>query len=172
MEAHRDAFVYSDRPWDLTAALSLRRQQMKELVEPGRTNVKYSPGGIVDIEYAAQYLQVMHGHALAGIRTPNTLEALAAAERHRLLSAGEARALRNAYLFLRSIIDALRIVRGHAKDLVLPDIGSDEFIFLARRMGYTEDDWRAGARKLADDITRHMEQSRTIYANRFVRENG
>ncbi|MEK7294376.1 MAG: glutamine synthetase adenylyltransferase, partial [Nitrospirota bacterium] len=172
VEAHRDAFVYSDRPWDLAAALTLRRQQIKELVEPGRMNVKYSPGGIVDIEYAAQYLQVMHGHALSGLRTPNTLEALAAAERHRLLSAGEARALRDAYLFLRSIIDALRIVRGHAKDLVLPDIGSDEFIFLARRMGYTEDDWRAGARKLADDITRHMEQSRTIYANRFARENG
>ncbi len=172
VEAHRDAFVYSDRPWDLAAALSLRRQQMKELVEPGRMNVKYSPGGIVDIEYAAQYLQVMHGHALAGLRTPNTLEALAAAERHRLLSAGEARALRDAYLFLRSIIDALRIVRGHARDLVLPEIGSDEFIFLARRMGYTEDDWQAGARRLADDITRHMEQSRTIYAHRFARENG
>ncbi len=172
VEAHRDAFVYSDRPWDLAAALSLRRQQMKELVEPGRMNVKYSPGGIVDIEYAAQYLQVMHGHALAGLRTPNTLEALAAAERHRLLSAGEARALRDAYLFLRSIIDALRIVRGHARDLVLPEIGSDEFIFLARRMGYTEDDWQAGARRLAEDITRHMEQSRTIYAHRFARENG
>ncbi|MSQ77391.1 MAG: hypothetical protein EXR97_02915 [Nitrospiraceae bacterium] len=172
VEAHRDAFAYSDRPWDLAAALSLRRQQMKELVEPGRINVKYSPGGIVDIEYTAQYLQVMHGHALAGLRTPNTLEALAAAEHHRLLSADEARALRDAYLFLRSIIDALRIVRGHAKDLVLPDIGSDEFIFLARRMGYAEDDWRAGAGKLADDIARHMEQSRTIYANRFARENG
>ena len=172
VEAHRDAFVYSDRPWDLATALSLRRQQIKELVEPGLVNVKYSPGGIVDIEYAAQYLQVMHGHAVPELRTPNTLEALAAAERHRLLSAREARALREAYLFLRSVIDALRIVRGHAKDLVLPDIGSDEFIFLARRMGYAEDDWQAGARKLAADITRHMKQARTIYVHRFAKENG
>lgn len=167
VEAHRDAFVYGDRPWDLAAALSLRRQQIKELVEPGRLNVKYSPGGIVDIEYAAQYLQIMHGHAVPDLRTPNTLESLAAAERHRILSAGEARAFRDAYLFLRSVIDALRIVRGHAKDLVLPDIGSDEFIFLARRMGYTDADWRAGAKKLGDDIARQMGQARTISANRF-----
>ena len=167
VEAHRDAFVYSDRPWDLAAALVLRRQQIKELVEPGRVNVKYSPGGIVDIEYTAQYLQVMHGHAVPDLRTPNTLEALAAAERHRLLSAREARALHDAYLFLRSVIDALRIVRGHAKDLVLPDMGSDEFIFLARRMGYREDDWRAGAKRLDGDIRQHMEQARTTYTNRF-----
>lgn len=170
VEAHRDAFVYSGLPWDLAAALSLRRQQLKELVEPGRVNVKYSPGGIVDIEYTAQYLQVMHGHAVPALRTPNTLEALTAAEHHRILPAGEARALREAYLFLRSVIDALRIVRGHAKDLVLPDTGSDEFIFLARRMGYTEDDWQAGAKKLAADIARHMDQARTIYTNRFTEE--
>jgi len=172
VEVHRDTFVYCDQPWDLAATLSLRRQQIKELVEPGRVNVKYSPGGIVDIEYTAQYLQVLHGHAVHDLRTPNTLEALAAAERHRILSAGEARALGDAYLFLRSVIDALRIVRGHAKDLVLPDIGSDEFIFLARRMGYAEDDWQAGARKLAAAITRHMEQARTIYVHRFAKENG
>ena len=171
-EAHRDAFVYSSQPWDLAAALSLRRQQIRELVEPGQVNVKYSPGGIVDIEYTAQYLQVMQGHVVADLRTPNTLEALAAAERHRILPAGEARALREAYLFLRSVIDALRIVRGHAKDLVLPDTDSDEFIFLARRMGYTEDDWQGGANKLAADIARHMEQARTIYTHRFAEKSG
>ncbi len=167
-EAHRDTFVYSGQPWDLAAALLLRRQQIKELVEPGRVNVKYSPGGIVDIEYAAQYLQVMHGHTIPALRTPNTLEALTAAERHRLLPAPEARALREAYLFLRSVIDALRIVRGHAKDLVLPDVGSDEFIFLARRMGYTDDDWRAGAQTLDANIRRHMKQAGTTYTTRFT----
>ena len=172
VEAHRDAFVYSGQPWDLAASLSLRRQQIKELVEPGQINVKYSPGGIVDIEYTAQYLQVLHGHALPDLRTHNTLEAVAAAERHRLLTAREAGALHDAYLFLRSLIDALRIVRGHAKALVLPAIGSDEFIFLARRMGYTKDDWQGEANTLAGDVTRHMEEARTIYENRFARDNG
>jgi len=167
VEALRDAFVYSRQPWDLAAALELRRQQLKELTEPGRTNVKYSSGGIVDIEYTAQYLQIMHGHTIPDLRTPNTLEALAAAERRHLLTPAEAAALRDAYLFLRSVIDAMRIVRGHAKDLVLPDPRSDEFIFLARRMGYEDDDWQEGANRLAADIARHMEQARSIYAMRF-----
>jgi glutamate-ammonia-ligase adenylyltransferase len=167
VETHRDAFVYSGQPWDLAAALSLRRQQIRELTEPGRVNVKYSPGGIVEIEYTAQYLQVLHGHAVQALRTPNTLEALAASERARLLPPGDARSLREAYLFLRSVIDALRIVRGHAKDLVLPDTGSDEFIFLARRMGYQEADWRAGAKRLDTDIRRHMERAHAIYSTRF-----
>ena len=61
-------------------------------------------------------------------------------------------------------------VRGHAKDLVLPDVGSDEFIFLARRMGYTEDDWRAGAQTLDADIRRHMEQANMTYSTRFANE--
>jgi hypothetical protein len=34
-------------------------------------------------------------------------------------------------------------------------------------MGYTEDDWRAGAKKLDADIARQMGQARTISANRF-----
>lgn len=170
IEAHRDTFVYSGRPWDLQTALALRRQQIKELTEQGVVNVKYSAGGIVDIEYAAQYLQVMHGHAVKTLRTPNTLEALTAAQRTKLLPARDTQALREAYLFLRSVIDALRIVRGHAKDLVLPDTGSDEFIFLARRMGYEEADWKAGAAKLSADITRHMGEARRIFSARFKSE--
>ena len=44
------------------------------------------------------------------------------------------------------------MVRGNAKDLVLPPPDSEEFIFLARRVGYTTDDWQAGSRHLQSDI--------------------
>ena len=63
VEAHRDSYTYSSAPWDWENALHLRRRQTRELVKPGRINVKYSPGGIIDIEYAAQYLQLLHGGA-------------------------------------------------------------------------------------------------------------
>ena len=48
--------------------------------------------------------------------------------------------LRKTYLFIRMLIDGLRMVRGNAKDLVLPPTDSEEFIFLARRVGDTTDD--------------------------------
>jgi glutamate-ammonia-ligase adenylyltransferase len=169
VEAHRDSYVYSTVPWDLSTALDLRQRQLKELVERGTINVKYSPGGIVDIEYAVQYLQLTHGHAHPALRRPNTLEALTALEARGLLDRRDAAMLREAYLFLRGLIDALRIVRGHAKDLVLPDAQADEFIFLARRLGYTTEEWRAGAARLTADIAIHMERARMFFTERFER---
>jgi glutamate-ammonia-ligase adenylyltransferase len=167
VEAYRDAFVYSGAPWDLAAALDLRHRQIKELVEPERTNVKYSPGGLLDVEYAVQYLQLMHGHAYPRLRTPSTLEALAALGEIGLLGQEESKLLREAYLFLRTLIDALRIVRGNAKDLVLPPSDSEAFVFLARRMGYTAERWEEGAAQLAAEIARQMGQTKAIFDSQF-----
>ena len=167
VEAHRDRYVYGGAPWDISTALDLRRQQVKQLVERGTVNLKYSPGGIVDIEYAVQYLQIMHGHRLPVLRTPNTMQALAALVDCTLITRHDGEQLRKAYFFIRMLIDGLRMVRGNAKDRVLPPIDSDEFIFLARRVGYTTDDWKAGARHLQTDIEQHMTQTREFFERTF-----
>lgn len=167
VEAHRDAFVYSGAPWDLATALDLRRQQVKELVEPGRINLKYSPGGLIDVEYAVQYLQLMHGHQHRTLRTTNTMDALAALVETGLVARDDGLRLRKAYLFFRTLIDGLRMVRGNAKDLVLPEPESDDFVFLARRVGYTTEDWQAGASHLQSDLARHMADTRSFFERRF-----
>lgn len=167
VEALRDRFVYGGQPWDLAVALDLRRRQVKELVEPGQTNVKYSRGGLIDVEYAVQYLQLLHGHQEPRLRTPNTLEALAALGESGFLTPGEADALRTTYLFLRKLIDALRIVRGNAKDLILPPTDSDAFIFLSRRLGYTTERWEQGAARLAGEVTDHMARTQDFFERRF-----
>ncbi|WP_455379682.1 [protein-PII] uridylyltransferase family protein [Petrachloros mirabilis] len=167
IEAHRDAYVYSGEPWDILTALDLRRQQLKQLVDPDTVNVKLSPGGVVEIEYAIQYLQVMRGHQHAVLRTPNAMQALAGLVECGIVSRQDGEQLRKAYLFLRMLIDGLRMVRGHAKDLVLPAADSDEFIFLARRVGYTPDDWQAGARHLRADIEENMGRVREFWERSF-----
>ena len=129
--------------------------------------MKYSPGGLIDIEYAVQYLQLIHGHSAPLLRTPNTLAAIAALEETGILKREEVSQLREAYLFIRTLIDALRIVRGNARDLVLPPENSDAFIFLARRLGYVTERWEEGAACLAADITRRMDLVRRFFANRF-----
>jgi glutamate-ammonia-ligase adenylyltransferase len=166
-EAHRDRYVYGWAPWDLDVALDLRRQQLKQLVEPGTVNVKHSAGGLVDLEYSVQYLQIMHGHQRRGLRTPNTMHALAGLIECGIVTRQDGENLRKAYLFIRGLIDGLRMVRGHAKDLVLPPADSDEFIFLARRIGYTTDDWQAGARHLQTDIEEHMRKTREFFEKNF-----
>ena len=167
LEAHRDSFVYGDAPWNIATALELRRQQLKQLVAPGKINVKYSAGGLIDIEYAVQYLQVMHGHDHPSLRTPNTLQALAALVNAELVARTDGAGLRKAYIFIRMLVDGLRMVRGNTKDLVLPPYDSEEFVSLARRVGYTKDDWKAGARDLQSDIEQHMTLTKQFFKRTF-----
>jgi [glutamine synthetase] adenylyltransferase / [glutamine synthetase]-adenylyl-L-tyrosine phosphorylase len=166
VERVRDAFVWSGEPWDREAALHLRERQVRELVPPGRFNVKLSRGGLVDVEYAAQYLQVMHGRERRELRTPETLDALARLAAAGLLSADEHHVLREGYLFWRSVIDGLRVVRGHAGDLLLPEPGSDEYGFLARRLAYPGTR-REAAAALAVDVERHRTAVSAVYDRRF-----
>ena len=167
LETHRDSFVYGETPWDIPTALELRRQQLKQLVASGKVNVKYSAGGLIDIEYATQYLQVMHGHNHPTLRTPNTLQALAALVNTGLVARADGAGLRKAYIFIRMLVDGLRMVRGNTKDLVLPPLDSEEFVSLARRVGYTRDDWRAGAHDLHSDIQQHMTLTKTFFERTF-----
>ena len=63
VEALRDRFVYGPEPFDLDGCLRMRRLQVEQLVQPGTINAKYSPGGLVDVEYFVQALQIAHGGA-------------------------------------------------------------------------------------------------------------
>jgi glutamate-ammonia-ligase adenylyltransferase len=164
---HRDSFTYSGLPWDSQNALHLRRRQMRELVKHGETNVKSSAGGLIDIEYAAQYLQLLHGHVHPELRVTNTLQALERLRRLGFLDEREYGVLQPGYLFLRSLINALRIVRGDAGDLLLPELDSDDFKSLARRLGYREHDRTAAARHLADEIRQCMKRVHTVFIERF-----
>ena len=168
VEAYRDTFTYSDAPWDRANALHLRRRQVRELVKAGEINVKYSAGGIIDIEYAVQYLQLLYGKDHPELRLPNTLQALDKLYRLKIIEASEYESLRPAYLFLRNLIDALRIVRGDASDLLLPGETSEEFKALARRLGYREKDRTRAALQLSVDIRQQMKNVHAIFLTRAV----
>jgi [glutamine synthetase] adenylyltransferase / [glutamine synthetase]-adenylyl-L-tyrosine phosphorylase len=167
VSALRDAFVWSGEPWDGAEALRLRERQVAELVPLGRFNVKLSRGGLVDVEYTAQYLQIQHGRDHLELRTPRTLEALLALSQLGILSAADHDALREGYVFWRRTADALRMVRGQASDLLLPDEGSEELRLLARRLGYAGRDWAGAAGKLDADIDRNRLAVQGVFDRRF-----
>lgn len=138
VESARDGICYSGKPFDVQAMRGMRQKQLGQLVHPGTLNAKLSPGGLVDCEYLVQALQMTYGHRHADLRTPNTRAALRALESTGILSHDDRVTLRDAYRFLRRLIDGLRMVRGDARDLTVPPAGSEEFQFLARRLGYGE----------------------------------
>ncbi len=167
VEGHRDEFVYSSEPWALDTALHLRHRQIRELVPHGSIHVKYSPGGLIDIEYTTQYIQLTHGNHKPTIRTTNTLEALKSLETTKHLSKKESKALQEDYVFMRKVIDGLRIVRGNAKDLVLPKSGSEDMIYLARRLGYLTKVWQEGAKVFEQDIQKRMDRVHKLFTKQF-----
>jgi glutamate-ammonia-ligase adenylyltransferase len=167
VERVRDAFVWSDEPWDRQDALHLRDRQARELVPPGRTNVKYSRGCLIDCEYAVQYLQLLHGRERPGLRTPSTLEALDRLQAAEVLPPSDAVPLRAAYLFWRRVADALRMVHGSARDLLLPEPGSEELGTLARRLGYAGATWPEASAALLADVARHRGGTLALFDRRF-----
>jgi glutamate-ammonia-ligase adenylyltransferase len=148
--ALRDAFVYNGEPFDVTAMRAMRERQIRHLVTGGTFNAKYSPGGLVDLEYLVQGLQITHGYGNPGLRRTNTREAITALAAAGILGPDDHARLRKAYTFLRWLIDSLRVVRGNAKDLTIPPAGSEEFAFLARRLRYGSD-----VAQLRDELTRY-----------------
>ena len=64
--------------------------------------------------------------------------------------------LRSSYRFFRLLIDALRVVRDHSKDLTVPGFGTDEFLLLSRRMR------AAGPESLRSDLELWLRETRSI----------
>lgn len=132
-----DAFVYSGQPLDVENIRHLRQRQATELVPRGQINAKYSHGGLVDIEYFVQAWQITIGATDPTVRVTNTLEALSRLAEGRYLPADLARELRETYDVHRQLIDALRVVRGNAKDLTIPPDDSRELSYLAQRLRFS-----------------------------------
>jgi glutamate-ammonia-ligase adenylyltransferase len=109
---------------------------------PARYDLKVGRGGIVDIEFAAQWLQMRHGHD-PRVRTTETEVALSALETCGHLDASLAEALRDGWGFLRRLEQRLRI--SHGTSVSLLEEGAPGLVTLARRMGM-----RDGPRARAD----------------------
>jgi glutamate-ammonia-ligase adenylyltransferase len=132
--------VVFGRPAD-PAALAAEIRKMRERMESelGKEstrgmNPKTGRGGIVDVEFAAQFLQLAHGHAHPEIRTPSTPEALDRLRDAGLLREIDHHALAAGYDFLRRVALRLRIVHDFAVDHLPADGRPLEQ--LARRLGY------------------------------------
>ena len=99
-----------------------------------RYQVKLGVGGLADVEFTVQLLQMRHGHSQPALRTPNTLKALEALDRIGLLERRDAAWLLDAYLLLNRVRNHMFLLRGLATD-ALPD-RDEELEKLARSLGY------------------------------------
>ncbi|HET7846612.1 MAG TPA: bifunctional [glutamine synthetase] adenylyltransferase/[glutamine synthetase]-adenylyl-L-tyrosine phosphorylase [Acidimicrobiia bacterium] len=95
--------VIWERGLDVESLRSIRR--IKEQVEQGAssTDIKRSRGGIRDIEFSIQLLQLVHGRLDVELRAPATLDALDALALHGFIGPEDHQGLTEAYRFLRNL---------------------------------------------------------------------
>lgn len=168
VERIRDEILYgSSRVIRLDEIRELRARQYREKVGPGRDNAKFGPGALVDLEYNVQILQARHGGRHPGLRTPRIHEALETLNDAGVLAPEETAALVQAYGFLRSLINGLRMLRGSALDLTLPPPDCPEASHLARRMGYRPQGGLNPAAQLRLDFEAHTAAVRAFAEKHF-----
>ena len=113
----------------------MEKERIGKGIDP-RRHIKMGPGGITDVEFAVQLLQRRHGHDSERLRSRSTLEALAAAAGANLVSASDARTLRDAYGFLMRLRNRAFFLSGRPVD-VLP-VKPEDLEALGISMGHRE----------------------------------
>ncbi len=135
-------------------------ERMPRGVDPKR-HVKLGPGGLSDVEWTVQLLQLQHAHEVPTMRTPRTMEALRAAVAADLLEEGDAAALEAAWEFAGRIRNTAMLVRGKASDTIPTD--ARENAQVAQTLGYG----RGGASHLLDDWGRTARRARNVVNRLF-----
>jgi glutamate-ammonia-ligase adenylyltransferase len=148
---------------DAAAAREIRRIKARMEAErisraADRTrHVKLGPGGLSDVEWTVQLMQLRYAHALPGLRTTRTGEAMTVAVQAGLLSADDAAALMEAWQLAARIRNAIMLVCGRPGD-TLPSRHS-ELTAVARLLGYPPGD---AAQALEQDYRRAARRARAV----------
>lgn len=153
-------------PYDASILTKIR--EMKQRIEqelskegPEYLDIKLGPGGIAELEFTVQALQLINGKNHKALRIPNTFVAIERLGRLNILSQEESREMEEAYIFLRSVESRLRILRNLPSSLL--HIKDERLLPIARGIGYdnTEDFLNA--------LKTHRDKVREIY-NKVLRK--
>ncbi|GLI38089.1 bifunctional [glutamate--ammonia ligase]-adenylyl-L-tyrosine phosphorylase/[glutamate--ammonia-ligase] adenylyltransferase [Geobacter hydrogenophilus] len=136
---------------------SLARQQEGEL------NIKLGRGGIREIEFFIQALQLVYAGKNPALRERNSLKALETLKDGRIIAEEDAAALADAYRFLRTVEHRIQVVQERQTHS-LPK-KDDEMLALARRCGYLRKD---GLAKFREVLEGHRERVSAIYGGLFL----
>ncbi len=129
-------------------------------------HTKLGRGGLSDVEWVAQSLQLRYAHAVPALRTTGTLQALDAAVSHGLLDSDDGATLEVAWRLAARVRGVIMLVRGRAGDS-LPT-GTRDLAALAGAMGYRDDDDGEGASvQLLQDYRQATRRARTVMEKAF-----
>ena len=139
----------------------LRDRMETELAQESKKgiNVKLGAGGLADIEFSVQVLQLMHGHRNPKLRRGNTFENIQLLSNYGILDDRQAANLGKHYHFLRNVECALRLMsEQYASHLPREE---ESLAVLARLLGYS--DPSEEARAFMEDYKKTTHDVRNFY---------
>jgi [glutamine synthetase] adenylyltransferase / [glutamine synthetase]-adenylyl-L-tyrosine phosphorylase len=125
------------------------------------THFKLGRGGLGDIEWTVQLLQMRHAHEVPGLRTSRTLAALRAAAEAGLVAEDDARTLGEAWLMVSRMRNVAMLVRGRPSDQLARD--HHELAALSLLLGYPPGE----ADRLANDYLRVTRRAHAVVERVF-----
>ncbi|WP_411078726.1 bifunctional [glutamine synthetase] adenylyltransferase/[glutamine synthetase]-adenylyl-L-tyrosine phosphorylase [Streptomyces sp. cmx-18-6] len=124
-------------------------------------HAKLGRGGLSDVEWTVQLMQMQHGWAEPGLRTTRTREALAAACAAGLIPGEDAQMLDEAWVLATRVRNAVMLVRGRASDTFPSD--PREMTAVGRYLGYEP----GHVGDMLDDYRRITRRARAVVEERF-----
>ncbi|MEM4408622.1 MAG: hypothetical protein QXI19_07755 [Candidatus Caldarchaeum sp.] len=143
----------------LNSLVEVKRRAERIANEKTGINVKTTQGGIRDIEFLVQVLQLLLGHEHPELKSQPTINAIAILERVGALTSREARDLTNAYRLFRQVEHRIQI-RYDLQEHVLPKDPAEQTV-LARLLRVR------GWEQLTSELSRQMTLVRTILTERM-----
>ena len=136
--AQRWLWSHPFRSEDLRSLRAMKQRAEHEVARRGLGDreLKRGPGGIRDIEFTVQLLQLVHGHADRGLRSATTLVALAEMTAAGYIDPDDGARLADAYTLLRTVEHRLQLVDEQQVHTVPTDPGALDH--LARVLGYRD----------------------------------
>lgn len=139
----------------------MESERLPRGVDPSR-HLKLGPGGLTDVEWVVQLLQLQHAHELPALRTQSTLEALDAAVAAGLIDREDANPLRDAWLFASRLRSAITLWLNRTTDVLPTDRRALEGV--ARILEYPP----GSAAQLEEDALRITRRARTVFERLFA----
>jgi glutamate-ammonia-ligase adenylyltransferase len=141
------------------------RRRVVDSIPAGQVDreLKLGPGGLRDVEFAVQLLQLVHGRTDASLRSANTLTALARLAAGGYVGRADAAALDAAYRFLRSMEHRIQLYRLRRTHLVPADAA--DLRRLGRSLGFRADP----VAELNREWRRHAVEVRRLHEKLFYR---